>query len=97
MTGKVIIMIKKLSIVLLILLTNCIIKNSKDISQPENIIEKNMTRYVEFSWNIDNLFIVNMTKQTKEKVLKKCNTQNFTLVKIDTSVNGLATGTFRCH
>ena len=97
MTGKAIIMIKKFSIVLLILLTSCIIKNSKIISQPENITEKNMTRYIEFSWKIDDLFIVNMTKQTQEKVLKKCNTQNFTLIKIDTSINGLATGTFRCH
>lgn len=96
-TGKVIIMMKKFSIILSIILTNCIIKNTKEISQPKKIIEKNMIKYVEFTWKIDDMYIVNMTKETQKKILQRCNTQKITLIKINTSIDGLATGKFRCH
>ena len=97
MNGELIIMMKILSIILLIFLSNCTVKKVKEFSKPEKIIVKNMTKYVDFSWKIDGLYIVNLTKDTQEKVLKKCDSKKFTLIKIDTSVNGLATGRFRCN
>ena len=90
-------MIKLLLIIFFLFLANCEQKNLTKIQQKNNnITEEHMIKYVTITWKINDIYIVNLPKQTQEQILKNCGTKKFTLIKIDTQDNGIAKGKFRC-
>ena len=84
------------NVLLILFIFSCntqVIRNQVD----GNIIKKELTKYVTISWKLNPKYITDLPKNIKEKLIKTCNSNKFSLVKVSTTDFNNTKGTFRCN
>ena len=73
---------------------------SKQIIQNQvdsNIVQKELTKYVSVTWKLNLKYLTDLPSKIKEKLIKSCGSNKYTLVKISTTDFKNTKGTFRCN
>ena len=84
------------NVFLILFIANCSSHIAKN-KVVENIVQKEMTKYVTIEWRLNHKFITDLPKTAKEKLIESCNSKKFILVKVSTIDFEKTKGTFRCN
>ena len=91
---------KKLYLFFNLFLILFIFSCSKKIIQNQvdsNIVQKELTKYVSVTWKLNLKYLTDLPSKIKEKLIKSCGSNKYTLVKISTIDFENTKGTFRCN
>jgi len=91
---------KKLYLFFNLFLILFIFSCSKQIIQNQvdsNIVQKELTKYVSVTWKLNLKYLTDLPSKIKEKLIKSCGSNKYTLVKISTIDFENTKGTFRCN
>ena len=91
---------KKLYLFFNLFLILFIFSCSKQIIQNQvdsNIVQKELTKYVSVTWKLNLKYLTDLPSTIKEKLIKSCGSNKYTLVKISTIDFENTKGTFRCN
>ena len=84
------------NVFLILFIANCSSHIAKN-KVVENIVQKEMTKYVTIEWRLNPKFITDVPQIAKEKLIESCNSNKFILVKVSTVDFEKTKGTFRCN
>ena len=91
---------KKLYLFFNLFLLLFIFSCSKQIIQNQvdsNIVQKELTKYVNITWKLNLKYLTDLPSKIKDKLIKSCGSNKYTLVKISTIDFENTKGTFRCN